>query len=493
MTPPRRLTALAALLALAATARPADPPAPPAPAKVSYFKDVLPIFRQHRQGCHQPAKAQGSYLMTAYADLLKPGDTGKPNVVPGKPDVSHLLAQITPGKDGKAAMPQGRDPLPPFQLKLIRDWIAQGAADDTPASARGVAVDADHPPVYTLPPVITALDFAPDGQLLAVSGYHEVLLHKADGSGLVARLVGLSERIQAVAFSPDGKSLAAAGGSPGRFGEVQVWDVAKKKLRLSVPVTADTLYGVSWSPDGTKIAFGCGDNTLRAIDSTSGQQVLFQGAHNDWVLDTVFSTDGDYLLSVGRDRSVKQTEVATQRFIDNITSITPGALKGGLSAVALRPLKDRKMIKRDLETGGGEKLYCEVLTGGADGTPRLYQIHRTTKRVIGDDANKLREFEPLPGRINAVAFNKDGLLFAAGSSLDGTGVVRVYRADNGQRVSQAEGQPGPVFAVAFRPDGKAVAAAGFDGQVRLYDPQSGKLIKEFLPVPSAPAAGAAGR
>src|SRR5262249_8553243 len=159
-----------------------------------------------------------------------------------------------------------------------------------------------------------------------------VLLWKADGSELVARLVGQAERIQSVAFSPDGQSLAVAGGSPGRFGEVQVWDVAKHKLRLSVPMTFDTVYGISWSPDGTKWAFGCADNTLRAIDAASGQQVLYQGAHNDWVLGTVFSRDGKYLASVSRDRTVKLTEVATQRFIDNVTSITPGALKGGLSA-----------------------------------------------------------------------------------------------------------------------------------------------------------------
>src|SRR5205823_11882905 len=139
-------------------------------------------------------------------------------------------------------------------------------------------------------------------------------------------------------------ALAVAGGSPGRFGEVQVWDVAKRRLKLSHTVTADTLYGVSWSPDGTKVAFGCADNTVRAIEAASGKQVLFQGAHNDWVLGTVFSTDGAHLVSVSRDRSMKLTEVATQRFIDNVTSITPGALKGGLLTVARRPLKDKKLV-----------------------------------------------------------------------------------------------------------------------------------------------------
>src|SRR5581483_7579761 len=98
------------------------------------------------------------------------------------------------------------------------------------------------------------------------------------------------------------------------FGEVQIWDVAKRRLRHSLSFTFDTLYGASWSPDGSKVAFGCADNTLRAIDAETGKQVLFQGAHNDWVLDTVFSVEGTHLVSVSRDRSMKLTEVATQRF-----------------------------------------------------------------------------------------------------------------------------------------------------------------------------------
>ena len=192
------------------------------------------------------------------------------------------------------------------------------------------------------------------------------------------------------------------------MGEVQVWDVAKRKLALSVPVTYDTVYGASWSPDGTKIAFGCADNTVRAIDAKTGEQVLFMGSHNDWALDTVFSVDGSHLISVGRDMTAKLTEVATQRFVDNITSITPGALKGGLSAVARHPKRD------------------EIVVGGSDGEPKLYRVFRQTVRVIGDDSNLIREFPPLPGRVYSVAVSADGKRIAAGSSLDGTGEVSVY-------------------------------------------------------------------
>ncbi len=445
----------------------AESPAKTEAAEVSYYRTVRPILQQHCQGCHQPARAQGGYVMTDYALLLQKGESGEPAVVPGKPEASKLVQLIKPHGPKPPAMPKNQSPLLERDVSLLAQWIAQGARDDTPASARRSAVDAEHPPAYTLAPVLTALDYSPDGKLLAVSGYHEVLLHKADGSGLVARLIGLSERVQSVAFSPDGKSLAVAGGDPCRFGEIQVWDVEKHKLKLSVPVTFDTVYGCRWSPDGAKISFGCADNTLRAIDAKTGKQILFQGAHGDWVLDTVFSTDASHLVSVSRDRSVKLTEVATQRFVDNITSITPGALKGGLQTVDRHPKKD------------------ELLIGGSDGQPKIYKMYRDKKRVIGDDFNFIRAFEPLPGRIFCARYSKDGSRIVAGSSLDGRGEVRVYETDTGKLVAKLEGAQGAVYAVAYRPDGKQVASAGFDGVVRLNDPQTGKLIKEFSPLPPA--------
>jgi WD40 repeat protein/mono/diheme cytochrome c family protein len=459
----------------------AEPKKEKEPDVVSYYRHIRPIFAQQCQGCHQPAKQGGDYVMTSHADLLKSGTREGIGVVPNQPDKSSVVSQII-SKDGKpAAMPKGRDPLSPYEVALIKKWIVQGAKDDTPASAKLAVVDADHPPAYVLPPVITSIAYSPDGNLLAVAGYHEVLIHKADGSGLVSRLVGLSERIQSVAFSPDGKRIAVTGGSPGRFGEVQVWDVESKKLKLSTSVTADTIYGVSWSPDGSKIAFGCADNTLRAVEADTGKQVLFQGAHSDWVLNTTFSTDGLHLVSVSRDRSMKLTEVATQRFIDNVTSITPGALKGGLLAVARRPALPKRYVKSPPDPA--DKLYDELLVGGSDGVPRIYKMHREVKRVIGDDANKIREFAGMPGRIFAISPSADGNLFVAGSSSDGVGEARVYQVNDAKLIAKLEGQKGGVFTVAFRPDGKQVATAGFDGIIRLNDPMTGKLVKEFVSVP----------
>lgn len=191
---------------------------------------------------------------------------------------------------------------------------------------KGKIIDGEHPPTYLQSPIINAVAFSRDGQWLAVTGYHEVLLHKADGTGLVARLVGLSERLQSLAFSPDGKYLAVTGGDPGRFGngghgqeKAQAFDSHHFRHRLRRQ---------SQSPDGKLIAFGCSDNSVVAVEAETGKQVLYQGGHNDWVLDTVFSKTGSFLISVSRDRSMKLTEVATQRLEDNITSITPGGSQG---------------------------------------------------------------------------------------------------------------------------------------------------------------------
>src|SRR5687768_9983656 len=209
---------------------PADPNAP-----VSYFRQVLPILRQKNcTGCHQPAKKGGEYVMTEFTALLAGGETGEAAIVPSKPAESNLIKQITP-VNGKADMPKDGPPLTADQIALISRWIEQGAKDDTPMSNRP-QYDAEHPPVYLAAPVLRSLEYSPDGTLIAVAGYHEVLLHKADGSGIASRLVGQSERIESAAFSADGKRLAVTGGSPGRFGEIQIWDIEKREMTLSLMV-----------------------------------------------------------------------------------------------------------------------------------------------------------------------------------------------------------------------------------------------------------------
>ena len=296
---------------------------------VSYYKQIRPILQGTCQGCHQPAKAKGKYIMTEFAKMLK-GAENSPAISPGKPEESYLIKVITPDAKGKSEMPEKGDPLHETQIELIKKWIKEGAHDDTPPNS-AQDYDMQHPPVYAMPPVVTSLDYSRDGKLLAIAGYHEVLLHKADGSGIEARLVGLSERVQSVRFSPDGSKLAVAGGSPGRMGEIQIWDVAKRKLQISASSVTfrHALRREAGLRMANPIAFGGADNTLRAIDAADREkQVLFQWiGHGDWVLDTDVEHEGlsSHLRRQPRHAPVKlDRSRRPQRFVDNITSITPG-------------------------------------------------------------------------------------------------------------------------------------------------------------------------
>ena len=80
------------------------------------------------------------------------------------------------------------------------------------------------------------------------------------------------------------------------------------------------------------------------------------------------------------------------------------------------------------------------------------------------------------------AFNADGTKFAAVSSLDGKGEVRVYDTASGAKVV-CEKVTGPAYAVSWHPDGKTVASAGFDGTVWLHDPTTGKLLRSIVVLP----------
>jgi len=475
----------------------AEPKGDAMPEKVSYYEHIRPMFQAKCQGCHQPAKSKSDYTMTEVAGLIAGGENGAA-IVPGKPTESYLLELVvTKAGEKRPEMPPKDEPLTDYEVSLVKKWVEQGATDDTPENAKQRYTQAN-PPRYSVLSNLTSLDYSPDGTLIAMAGFHEVLIHKADGSGLVQRLVGLSERIESARFSPDGKRLAIAGGLPGRMGEIQVWDLVKKELILSKIVGFDTAYGARWSPDGTRIAFGLPDNTVRAIKAENGEQVLFMGSHNDWVLDTDWSVTGDHLVSLGRDMSAKLTETKTERFIDNITSITPGALAGGLSAIERHPKQDH------------------FLVGGSDGVPQIYRMKRETVRKIGDNANLIRKYPAMKGRIWDVAFAPDGKTFAAVSSLNGEGQVHLFRSEydatitpelkalfetvrrspeeektdakieefqtRGAELIKGIDLKTAMYSVAFSPDGKTIATGGADGLVRLLDATTLAEKKTFAPV-----------
>ena len=104
------LSTLAASVVAAPPKKEVDDPNAP----VSYYKKIRPIFQAQCQGCHQPAKAKGDYVMTDFAKLLAGGEDsvkqGVKAIVPKDPDKSLLVQQITP-VNGVAELPPKKKPM----------------------------------------------------------------------------------------------------------------------------------------------------------------------------------------------------------------------------------------------------------------------------------------------------------------------------------------------------------------------------------------------
>src|SRR6476661_2969517 len=85
---------LVASLHLVAAEKPKDETKPVS--KVSYYREIRPILQANCQGCHQPAKSKGGYVMTEFKRLFAGGDTEGKAVVPAQPDKSAILKMVTP-------------------------------------------------------------------------------------------------------------------------------------------------------------------------------------------------------------------------------------------------------------------------------------------------------------------------------------------------------------------------------------------------------------
>jgi WD40 repeat protein len=162
---------------------------------------------------------------------------------------------------------------------------------------------------------VLSLTFAPDGKTLA-AGYHNqtIRLWDADQAKIISELK-YPGPVAALAYSQDGKTLAASGG-----GKIAIYDAVKgEELRQFGPkdgTPLPTVASIAFSPDGKTLATGSFDGIIRLWDAETGDK-LKKGdgtyfeleGHQHVVYALSFSGDGRNLASGSFDRTVKLWEV----------------------------------------------------------------------------------------------------------------------------------------------------------------------------------------
>jgi WD40 repeat protein len=151
-----------------------------------------------------------------------------------------------------------------------------------------------------------AVAFSPDGQVLAVGGGGLIHLCRARNGGVFRRFDRQEGRVQALAFSPDGRSLLSGHDD----GKVRLWEVATGKVRRSFGGHRTGIHGVTFSPDGRMVTAASGgypdrgDDTILIWEASGGRAVGRLEGHRNMVASVAFSPDGTRLASASEDTTV---------------------------------------------------------------------------------------------------------------------------------------------------------------------------------------------
>lgn len=417
---------------------------------VSFRREIAPILHKNCFACHGARDPKGGYQLLNYRLLQKPGDSGQPPIVSGKPDESQLLALICEA-DASLRMPQDSEPLAPAEIALIRRWIEQGAAcdaDDPDATLTSIMprLPQPNPPErYRRPLPVAAMAFSPDGAELAVGGYHEVTIWNNQGA-LARRIGNVEQRVASLAYHPDGALLAVAGGTPGVSGEVKLFRPADGALVREFSGMSDTMLCVAIHSPSNRLAACGADRTIRIYDLASGDQLRVIEDHADWVQAIAWSPDGARLASASRDKTSKVFDAATGDAITTYSNHAEPVYGVAFSADGKR-----------------------VFSGGADKKIHIWNP---------EDGQKLGE---------AGGYGREVLqLVAAGDKLFSASADKTARQYRGEGLTAFQtygNHPDVIYAVAYCAATNQVATGGFGGEIRLLNAEDSAVLAMFIAAP----------
>ncbi len=431
-----------------------------APKPVSYSRQILPMFQKECLPCHSGVAPASGYAMTARNLLLKGGRHGAA-IVPGKGAQSSLIKYMTGELQPK--MPPGRA-LDLDTIALVRRWIDEGAKVDSLAAAAPPPAAPDHRRKAPLssaaatqqPAPVTALAYAPDGKTLAVGGYRAVRLLDPATGAVRRTLPGPADQVQALAWSSDGKFLAVAGGVPGQSGEVLVYEMLTAKSIRALSGHTEVVYAVAWKPGAMEVATGSLDKTVAIWDARTGKRQQTLKDHADAVFGVAYSPDGKLLATASGDRSAKLFDTASWKRL--------AALNAHEDAVTRAAFNHNGTL---------------LATAGADKTVRIWKVE------IGKMGNPQRKLDE-GDTVNACAFSPDGSLLVWGAA---NRVVKVFNGDGTQRRQELKEPSDWVYAVAVAGDNQTVAAGTQDGKVLFWDVRAGKLLRAITLLPGGARIG----
>jgi WD40 repeat protein len=288
-------------------------------------------------------------------------------------------------------------------------------------------------PAATLPP-ITAISFTPDGNAVVVGSQAGVEVRTWPELRRTATLPTELANVHDLAFSPDVKVLAIAGGEPAAEGTVELYRWPERDLIRRVNPHDDVVYAVAWSGDSQEVALTSGDQRISLLTVASDSPPRYLEGHSRAVLTAAFLAQEGILISAGVDASIRlwdTTANSTRRSLANHTR--------AVNDLKVRPSR-------------GDNELPMIATASDDRTVRFWQP------TIG----RLVRFARLESAPLALAWSPDGTLLWAACR---DGHVRAVDPDSAAVESEWPAIDGVAYTLALTPDG-SILVGGSNGQLR---------------------------
>jgi WD40 repeat protein len=306
---------------------------------------------------------------------------------------------------------------------------------------------------FASPAHTNAVAFSPDGQTVATGGAdgNVRLWDAATQQEIGPPMSSDAKPVAAVAFSPDG-TLVAAGSADGN---VQLWDTATQQEAGTALVAGGAeVSALAFSPDGKLLATSGQDGAVRLWDVAAASQVGTTMATGDAVSALAFGTGGTTLASAESDGATELWNVTTQTQTGAALTVQGSA---GVTALAFSPAADA------------------LATGNGNGSIQLWNpagFHQPSAPLA---LGSVGVAAAAAGHTPA-AFSADGGLLATSN---GHGTARVWNVTARRPVGLPMGSDHIVTALALSPDGKTLAVAG--SGVQLWQTASGQRLGTTLP------------